>query len=203
MSRPCERRDPSPLASKVKKVLCSSAETTVRAVWVPAFALGHLHIWRAIYEELEACHSDVEGDWSRWAMRGVAGPSAELCDDPSRPGDGVGAMMVLLELSPAFQGFVDCLERFDLVRRKDKFVRELFAAIAGLNELDDDTGHSGGDRHQFDQAFSAVELTVLDAQALALQRAKELFDDPALLVPGDDPPGIGGGGNRMSGQEQP
>ena len=62
---------------------------------------------------------------------------------------------------------------------------------------------SGGDRHEFDQAFSAVELTILDAQTLALQRAKELFDDPALLVPGDDPPGVGGGGDRMSGQEQP
>src|SRR5882762_1944716 len=36
--RPCERRDPSPLASKVKKGFCSTAETTVRAVWVPAFA---------------------------------------------------------------------------------------------------------------------------------------------------------------------
>jgi oligopeptide/dipeptide ABC transporter ATP-binding protein len=36
--RPCERRDPSPLASKVKKGLYSSAETRVRAVWVPAFA---------------------------------------------------------------------------------------------------------------------------------------------------------------------
>ena len=33
-----ERRDPSPLASKVRKGLCSSAETRVRGVWVPAFA---------------------------------------------------------------------------------------------------------------------------------------------------------------------
>jgi hypothetical protein len=35
--RPCERRDPSPLAPKAKKGLGSSAETRVRAVWVPAF----------------------------------------------------------------------------------------------------------------------------------------------------------------------
>ena len=106
-------------------------------------------------------------------------------------------MMVLLKFGPAFQGFVDGLERFDLVRREGAFDRQLFAAIAGLNELDDDTCRSGGDRHELDQAFSAVELTVLDAQPLALQRAKELFDDPALLVPGDDQPGIGGGGDRM------
>src|SRR6266852_6573212 len=36
--RPCERRDPSPLASNWKKDLCLRAETRVRTVWVPAFA---------------------------------------------------------------------------------------------------------------------------------------------------------------------
>ncbi len=150
---------------------------------VPAKALWHLHVCGAVYEDLEASHPDVEGDWSRWAMRGVAGPSAELCDDPRRPGDSVGAMVVLLELGAAFQGFIDGLERVDLVRREHKFGRQFFTAIAGLDKLDDETCHSGGDRHQFDQAFSAVELTILDAQTLALQRAEELLDDPALLVP--------------------
>src|SRR6266536_5807322 len=37
--RPCERRDPSPLAPKVKKGLCSSAETRVRAAAMSAIAL--------------------------------------------------------------------------------------------------------------------------------------------------------------------
>src|SRR5882672_7879282 len=37
--RPCERRDPSPLALKVKKGLCSSAETRVRAAAMSAIAL--------------------------------------------------------------------------------------------------------------------------------------------------------------------
>src|SRR6266508_5936665 len=37
--RPCERRDPSPLASKVKKGLCSSAETRGRAAAMSAIAL--------------------------------------------------------------------------------------------------------------------------------------------------------------------
>src|SRR6202158_2660 len=37
--RPCERRDPSPLASRVKKGLCSSAETRVRAAAMSAIAL--------------------------------------------------------------------------------------------------------------------------------------------------------------------
>src|SRR6266700_6787094 len=35
----CERRDPSPLAPKVKKGLCSSAETRVRAAAMSAIAL--------------------------------------------------------------------------------------------------------------------------------------------------------------------
>jgi hypothetical protein len=37
--RPCERRDPSPLAPKVKKGLCSSAETRVRVAAMSAIAL--------------------------------------------------------------------------------------------------------------------------------------------------------------------
>src|SRR6266478_57174 len=37
--RPCERRDTSPLASKVTKGLCSSAETRVRAAAMSAIAL--------------------------------------------------------------------------------------------------------------------------------------------------------------------
>src|SRR6266481_5418912 len=37
--RPCERRDPSPLALKVKKGLFSSAETRVRAAAMSAIAL--------------------------------------------------------------------------------------------------------------------------------------------------------------------
>src|SRR6266581_7598456 len=37
--RPCERRDPSPLAPKVKKGFCSSAEARVRAAAMSAIAL--------------------------------------------------------------------------------------------------------------------------------------------------------------------
>src|SRR5260370_40783660 len=37
--RPCERRDPSPLASKVKKGLCSSAKTRVLAAAMSTIAL--------------------------------------------------------------------------------------------------------------------------------------------------------------------
>jgi hypothetical protein len=37
--RPCERRDPSPLASKVKKGLCASAKTRVLAAAMSAIAL--------------------------------------------------------------------------------------------------------------------------------------------------------------------
>ena len=112
-------------------------------------------------------------------------------------------MVVSLQLGAAFHGFVDGTERLDLFRREGKFSRQFFAAVAGLNQLNDDTCRSGGDRHELDQAFSALDLTILDAQTLALQRAKELFDDPALLVPGDDPPSVCGGGDRMSSQEQP
>ena len=41
------------------------------------------------------------------------------------------------------------------------------------------------------------------SQALLLQGAEELLDDPALLVPGDDAPGDGRVGDRVGGQQPP
>src|SRR5215467_15517732 len=119
---------------------------------VPAHALGFLHIFEGSGsgDDLEASHSVVEGDWSGWPMRGVAGPSAELGDDPCRPLKSVGAMRVLLKLGPAFHGLVDGGKCFDFFRREGAFDRQLFTTIAGLNELNDDTCHLGGDRHQLD-----------------------------------------------------
>src|SRR5207244_9947370 len=189
--RPCERRDPYAAASRWRRGPCGFPYHD-RWLWVPANALGFLHILEGSTsdDDLEAGHSVVEGDWSGWPMRGVAGPSAELGDDPCRPLKRVGAMRVLLKLGPALHGFVDGGKCFDFFGREGAFDRQLFATIAGLNELNDDTCRFSGDRHELDQGFGAFELTVLDTQTLVLQRAKELFDDPALLVPGDDPPGI-------------
>src|SRR3569832_2233846 len=144
-------------------MLRSACQFVDHAVWVPAFALGHLHISEVSPgdEALELSHSHVEGDWPRRAMRGIAGPSAEFCDDPCRPRKSVGAMVVLLQLGPTFHCFVDRPERLDLFFREDKFSRQFFATIAGLNELNDDTCHSGGDRHQLDQTISALDMTIL------------------------------------------
>src|SRR5215217_4176965 len=193
------------LSSARSRLSPSFADPRSLGSLAPALALGFLHIFdgSGSDDDLEASHSVVECDWSGWPMRGVAGPSAELGDDPCRPLKRVGAMRVLLKLCPAFHGFVDGGKYFDFFGREGAFDRQLFATIAGLNELNDDTCCFSGDRHELDQGLGAFDLTVLDSQALVLERAKELFDDPALLVPGDDPPSIGRIGDRMSGQEQP
>ncbi len=166
-----------------------------RWLWVPAIALGSLPIFEgsSCNDDLEASHSEVESDWSRRSMRSVSGPSAELGDDPCGPGESIGPMVVLLKLGFPFQGLVDGHESSTSSRREDESGRQFFAAAARLNELNNGACHFGGDRYQLDQALGAFELTFLNAQTLVLQRTKQLFDDPALLVPGDDPPGIRGG----------
>src|SRR4030088_3253440 len=61
--RPCERRDPSPLAPKVKKGLCSSAETRVRAAAMSAIALtlGSLRSQGRLIEN-SICDSPAQSD---------------------------------------------------------------------------------------------------------------------------------------------
>src|SRR5207302_1300050 len=112
-------------------------------------------------------------------------------------------VMVFLKVSLALHGFVDGLEGIDLFGREDKLGWQLLAAVAGLNKLNDGAGGFSGDRHKLDEAFGGFQLTVLDAQTLALHRPEELLDDPAQLVPGDDFPSVGDTFNRMRGQEPP
>ena len=69
-SRPCERRDPSPLAIKVKEDLCSSAETRVRAAAMSAIAptLGSLRSQGRPAESLcEATIASARGSSERHA----------------------------------------------------------------------------------------------------------------------------------------
>src|SRR5229473_6362307 len=73
--RPCERRDPSPLAPKVKKGPCSSTETRVRAVWVPAFAGTTSIVGPA---PPPACNvSDVTSTWRRLCARRTHNPGRQ------------------------------------------------------------------------------------------------------------------------------
>jgi len=69
-SRPCERRDPSPLASKVKKGLGSSAGTRARAAAMSAIALtlGSLRSQGRLIEN-SICDSPTGGNVLRVCRR--------------------------------------------------------------------------------------------------------------------------------------
>src|SRR5258708_36165737 len=99
-------------------------------------------------------------------MGGVSAPSAELGDDPCGPGESIGGRVVLLKLGFALHSLVDGRERIDLFGGEDKLGRQLFAAVAGLNELNDGASGFGGDRDKLGETVGGLQLTVLDAQTL-------------------------------------
>src|SRR6266702_4750728 len=171
----------------------------------PASGLGHLHMFEgpSCSESLEARQAIVEGNRSWRFMGGVSAPSAELGDSPCGPGESFFAMRIFLKLGLALQVFVDRVEHFDFFGRESKACWKHLATIAGLNELDDDGCRFGGDGHQLHKPIGGFKLAVLDLQALGFHRTEELLDDPALLVPGDDLPGIGDAADWMGGQQEP
>ena len=62
------------------------------------------------------------------------------------------------------------------------------APVTSLHQLEDEGGGFGGNRRELQQPLGAGNLTVFELQPLLLRNAKELLDDPAQLVPGDDLP---------------
>ena len=63
--------------------------------------------------------------------------------------------------------------------------------------MDGDDGRLGGDSDQFEKAIGGSDLAVFELEALCLQDAEELLDDPALLVPCDDTPSVFDAGDRV------
>jgi hypothetical protein len=76
---------------------------------LPTRGLGHLHMFEhpASCESLELCQAIVECNRSWRLMGSVSGPSAELCDDPSGPGESSFAMRIFLKLGVALEVFID------------------------------------------------------------------------------------------------
>src|SRR6266446_7591922 len=154
-------------------------------------------------ESLETLQAIVEGNRSWRFMGGISAPSAELGDDPCGPGESFFAMRIFLKLGFALQVFVDRVEHFDFFGRESKACRKHLATIAGLNKLNDDGCRFGSDGHQLHKPIGGFKLTVLDLQALSFHGTEELLDDPALLVPGDDLPGVGDAADWMGGEQEP
>src|SRR5258707_573980 len=117
-------------------------------------------------------------------------PSAELGDDPGSPCEGVFGVGVFLAGGAALHSLIEQGDERDLVGCEGEAGGPPVGAGAGLYELHDDGGGFGGDGDQLAEAVGGGELAVFDAQSLELEGAEELLDDPALLVPSDDLPGL-------------
>src|SRR6266480_2477043 len=172
---------------------------------VPANAGGHAHI-----SEAPSCGSGVEvfeamphGDGAWRFGRWIAVPAAEAADDPGRPGEAIGRVRVFQPFALGFEILVEGGERCDLVDIEGKPDGLMVTAITRLQELDGDDRRLGGDRDQLEQPLGGADLAVFKPEALRLEDAEELLDQPAPLVPFDDAPGLFCIRHRMSGEKPP
>ena len=94
-------------------------------------------------------------------------------------------------------------ERRDLVRFEREVDRLLATAITRLQELDCNDGGFGSDGDQLEEPVGGGDLTVFEPEALGLEDAEELLDQPALLVPINDTPGLFCIRHRVGGEKPP
>src|SRR5918994_2304970 len=142
-------------------------------------------------------------DRTRRLGRGIAVPAAEAADDPGGPSETVRWMRILEPFASGFDILIEGSERRDLVRFEDEVDRLLAAAVPRLQELDGNDGGLGSDGGQLEEAIGGGDLTVFEPEAVGLEDAEELLDQPALLVPINDTPGLFCIRHRMGGEKPP
>src|SRR5271169_6410745 len=108
LPRCCHRARPRP---PVRATTFTHLKSRVR-IPPPASLLRHAHISElpTIGEHAKVLQTVTEGDWPGRSGRWVAVPAAELCDDPSGPGQAVHGMRVLLERRPTLDLGVEAFE---------------------------------------------------------------------------------------------
>src|ERR1022692_4789602 len=89
-----------------------------------------------------------------------------------------------------FEISVEGGERCDAIGVEGEPDGLMATAIACLQELDGDDRRLGGDRDQLEEPVGGGDLAVFELEALGLEDAEELLDQPAPLVPFDDAPGL-------------
>src|SRR6266446_3138488 len=141
---------------------------------------------KGVAEGFKSGEAVAHGDGSGWTFRGVPLPAAEASDDPTRPGQGIGGMRVLLLGGSPFETRLVEAEGFDLVGREDLLGRGRRGAAAGADELHDAGRRQGGEKGEFAEGLSALDLAGLDVEPLALEGPEQLLDVPAPAVPVDD-----------------
>src|SRR4051794_35157485 len=144
-------------------------------------------------------HGDGTWRFGRW----IAVPAAEAADDPGGPGQAVRRMRVPEPFTLGFEILVEGSERCDLVGIECELDGLMVTAIAGLQKLDGDDCRLGRDRDQLEEPVGGGDLAVFEFEALGLEDAEELLDQPAPLVPFDDPPRLFCVRDWMSGEKPP
>src|ERR1700687_680424 len=172
---------------------------------VPAKALGHAHIFEApsYRDGVEVFEAVLHGDGAWRFGRWIAVPAAEAADDPSGPGKAVGRMRVPEPFTLGLEILVEGAERCDLVGIEGKPDRLIAATIARLQELERNDRRLGGDRDQLKEPVGGGDLAVFELEALRLEDAEELLDQPAPLVPFDNAPGLFCIRHWVSGEKPP
>ena len=99
-------------------------------------------------------------------------------------------MRVLEPLGLGLEILVEGGERCDLVGIEGKADRQMASAITCLQELDGDDRRLCRNRDELEEAVGGSDLAVFEPEALGLEDAEELLDQPAPLVPFDDAPGL-------------
>ena len=112
-------------------------------------------------------------------------------------------MRILEAFTLGLEILVEGSERCDLIGIEDQPDGLMTTAIARLQELDGDDRCLGGDRDQLEEPLGGADLAVFEPEALRLEDAEELLDQPAPLVPFDDAPGLFYIRHRMSGEKPP
>src|SRR6266850_328067 len=172
---------------------------------VPANALGHAHIFEApsYGDGVEVFDSVFHGDGAWRFGRGIAVPAAETADDPGGPAKTIGWMRVPEPFTLGLEISIESGERCYFVSIEDKSHGLIATAIARLQELEGDDRRLGGDRDQLEEPVRGGDLAVFELEALCLEDAEELLDQPAPLVPFDDAPGFFCIRHGVSGEKPP
>src|SRR5258708_962143 len=114
----------------------------------------------------------------------------------------VSRMRVFQPLAFGFELLIEGRQCGDLVGVEDHG-DALPATVARLQELDGNDRGLGSDGNQFEKPVGGADLAIFEPEALCLEDAEELLDDPALLVPFDDAPGVVCPGDAMRGEKAP
>src|SRR5688572_4268732 len=151
---------------------------------------------------VEVFEAVLHGDGTWRLGRGITVPAAEPADDPGGPREAIGRMRISEPFALGFEIAVEGGKGSDFLGIEGNLNGLVITAIACLHELEGNDRRLGCDRDQLEEPLGSPDLAVFELEALRLEDAEELLDQPPPLVPFDDAPSLFCRGHRMR-REQP